>query len=382
MRMSLILKAALVVVAAVGVAGYFMWDARISASEKSGPETLGGFTMNGDGSRLAYHFASAVPGGKGLASGVRVHDTNGKLLYQIVGAPPLRLFAPVFARDGNSLIVATACYSEACGKDLNGSRLVRVDLGSGQKTVLTDAGEATPFWSFDYIEEIPALNPRTVRRTEPVLIDGEPDIFYLMAAATPRDVPIARDFAVRRLSGNGQDEWMLANLSAPVGFRGAGSIAPFGPKSLIVMSGPLRGGLHEDESRDARAFAYSLDPDRREIANDWGGAELDQIALNAVPQRRSLTGVVTKAIAYFGVGARIIQITPTGLQIFTDTPDSETPVWDLAASGDGKALLVVKSDFADGFPAFAFAIYDTLSKSRTPLELTNTGGAAQEFSIK
>lgn len=367
-----------ILVAAVGillVAGIVLFTA-FGVAEEGPAETKGGFSLSRDSARLAYHYAQASNDGRSIQRGIRVHDVaSGQTTIRIKGLAEMHLHSPVFSRDGNSLILASACWADNCPDGLHGSRLISVNLSNGTHEVMTGDGLETPFWDFGYVNEQPKSFPAQISRSHPIVThDG---IYYLMATADPRGVSTPKDFAPRRLTP--RDEFILQNNGGHVGFRGKGSLTPFGPDNVLILAGPARGGSLEATTREDKVFAYVLDKARGGIEVAWGQDDLDKLGISRPVSTETATGMADETVAYFAAGNDII-IASGAPEVFHSVQDMNVlRIWDLALSGDGKSLLAVVQQPGADLPSLTYVRVDTTTKARTVLNLSFSSGKTIEI---
>ncbi|MEM7058736.1 MAG: hypothetical protein AAF557_14185 [Pseudomonadota bacterium] len=352
------------VIAMLGLAFF----SAFGAADEGPAETKGGFALSPTGLLIAYHFSQPSTDGKTVLHGIRIHTIEGSTSHLIEGAENMHLHSPTFTPDHQSLIVASACWAKACPEKLHGSRIISINLASGTWQVLTGDGLDEPFWDFGYVNETPESYQTQINRSHPVAT--EDGIYYLMSAASPRGVARAQDFAPRHLSPN--DGFLIRDNGGHVGFRGAGSLAAFGPDALLVMAGAARGGTAEETARQTKTFAYLLDKQDGTILQSWGAADLEKLGITRPPSTESATGNPSSAIGYFAAGTDIIALAPSGPQVFLSANTDTLRIWDLALSGDGRVLLEVSQMPGSGIPALSYSLINTTSKDRRNFKLNFT----------
>ncbi len=346
------------------------------AAEEGPAETKGGFILNHDGSLLAYHYSHVSAAGGSIQRGIRIHDVaTGQTTIRIKGVAELHLHSPAFSDDTKSLVVASVCWANTCPEALRGSRLLSVDLTTGAQKVLTGDGLETPFWDFGYVNETPKSFPAQISRSHPIVTsDG---IYYLMATADPRGIASAKDFAPRKLTP--RDGFLLSDGAAHVGFRGKGSIAPFGPDNLLILAGPARGGALETATRDDKMFAYVVDKAEGRLQIAWGQEDLDKLGISRPVSTETATGAADETLAFFAAGHDILQISAAEPAVFHSVADMQVLcIWDLALSGDGETLLAVLQQPGTDVPSLSYVKLNTGTKTRTSLDLSFSSGKTIE----
>lgn len=367
MQISLSSKGVLAVIAGAVLVIALVVFAAFGLAEEGPSEIKGGFALGPDGGQIAYHYTQAAR--EGISKrGIRLHTRDGTATHVIEGEGSLHLHSPTFSTDGRKLIIASACWAETCPKGLHGSLLLSIDLTSGTWTALTDGGLKTPFWDFGYVNEIPESYPAQIVRSNPVATKN--GIVYLMSAGSPSSVASARDFAPRRLSPT--DSFLIQNKGGHVGFRGTGSLAPFGPNAVLVLAGAARGGALEATSRDGKSFAYMLDARDGRVLQSWGKDALDRLGLSRPPSTETATGTQGAAQAYLAAGTEIISLTPSGPGRYLSAQSADAlRIWDIALSGNGQHLLEVVELPGSGLPVLSYGIIDTAKKARQAISLSS-----------
>ena len=262
--------------------------------------------LDRDGSRIALD-VSVSDGGVQRRRIVVAPTRSGSPTHEITAVSPAQLHSPAFSADGSALFFTSVCLHNTCPQQLAGTRIIRYDFSANRWKVLTGPGDAEPFWTIGFQHLTPKLRPTQIARTDLFAAADGAGIHYLMSPMTPREVSAARDFAVRQLSNTGQDRFLATDATKTVGFRGPGSLAPYGRNRLIVLAASRNGGKRRKDPK-GKAYGFILDATTGAVVTTLYRQDLKQAGIALPPAPHSLTGSADTAAAYFIAGDEVIAL--------------------------------------------------------------------------
>lgn len=321
------------------------------------------------GDRIALDVSSS-DGGVERRSILVVPTRSGAPTHQFTAAAPAQLHSAAFSADGSALYFTSVCLSSTCPEQLSGTRIIRYDFSRNQWKALTGPGAQEPFWTIGIQHLAPKLRPTQIARTDLTPGAGNTGIHYLMSTMTPREVSAARDFAVRQLSDKGRDRFLATDPTGTVGFRGPGSLAPYGQNRLIVLAAARNGGKPRADPK-GKPYGFILNATTGTVETTLYRQDLKQAGIALRPDPTSLTGATDIAAAYFIAGDEIVALrygkphrlgTPDGI-----AGDARPSL--LALSGDGNRIAIFGTkEFPDGAD-FVYHITETRTRSTRVVRL-------------
>lgn len=331
--------------------------------------------LDRDGSRIALD-VSVSDGGVQRRTIVVAATRSGAPTHEITAVSPAQLHSPAFSADGSALFFTSVCLHSTCPQQLAGTRIIRYDFSANRWKALTGPGDAEPFWTIGFQSLAPKLRPTQIARTD-LTASADGGVHYLMSTMTPREVSAARDFAVRHLSSTGQDRFLATDAAQTVGFRGPGSLAPYGRNRLIVLAASRNGGKKRKDPK-GKAYGFILDTATGAVVTPLYRQDLKQAGIALPPAPHSLTGSADTAAAYFIAGDEVVALrngAPSRLGK-PGEPAAGTRPSLIALSRDGSRIAVFGAkDVPDGGD-IVYHVTDTRTRATRAVRLAPEASAS------